>query len=60
MRKIFFTDYTKGKFLRTVDIYHNRQFLSAITSHAFKDPEVMFRVHQFYLEVAVKKAEKET
>ena len=60
MRKLFFTDYSKGEMLKSVNVYKDRLFVNAITSHAFKKPEIMMRVHQFYLEIAVKKSEEES
>lgn len=59
MRKLFYTDYTKGSFLNTSSIYKDKKFTGSISSHPFKKPEVMFRVHQFFLELRVAKLEKE-
>ena len=60
MRKLFFTDYSKGEMLKSANVYKDRLFVNAITSHAFKKPEIMMRVHQFYLEIAVKKSQEES
>ena len=59
MRKLFYTDYTKGAFLNTTSIYKDKKFTGSISSHPFKNPDMMFRVHQFFLELKMAKAEKE-
>lgn len=46
--------------LKSANVYKDRLFVNAITSHAFKKPEIMMRVHQFYLEIAVKKSQEES
>lgn len=53
-------DYSKGQMFQTSDVYKDKVFVNAITAHPFKDPDMMMRVHQFYLEHSLKKQEKVT
>ena len=58
-RKLFYTDYTKGAIFNSSSVYNDKKFTGSISSHPFKKPDVMFRLHQFFLELRVAKAEKE-
>ena len=40
-------------------VYRDKVFTSALTAHPFKSSEMMYRVHQFFLEVEVKNNERE-
>lgn len=40
-------------------MYGNRELQAALTLHPFKTPEMMYRVHQFYLELQEEEAVKE-
>lgn len=46
-------DYSKGEIFKTTNVYNNQKLLNALTVHSFKDPNMMERIHQFYIEVAI-------
>ena len=53
MRKLFFTDYSKGKMFKNESVYNNKAFTSVISAHPFKSPDMMYRVHQMFLEMGI-------
>ena len=59
MRKLFYTDYTKGAIFNSSSIYNDKKFTGSISSHPFKNPDMVFLLHQFFLELRVAKVEKE-
>lgn len=50
-------DYTKGEVFRSPAVYQNKNLRDALTVHSFKDPDMMHRIHQYYLELALDTAE---
>ena len=58
MRRLFYMDYTKGDMFKTDRVYHDKAFVSALTAHPFKSSDLLYRVHQFYLEIAMDNVEK--
>ena len=57
MHTFFHVDYTNGEVYKSPRIYRNKAFKSLLTSHPYKSTEMMYRVHQFFLELEVKKSE---
>lgn len=55
MRKLFFMDYTKGEMFKNDKVYRDKNFISALTAHPFKNSELLYQVHQFFIEMAIKK-----
>ena len=50
-------DYSNGEVYKSPRIYRNKGFKSLLTSHPYKSTEMMYRVHQFFLELEVKNSE---
>lgn len=47
-------DFSKGAMFKDGRIYNNKVFTSAITAHPFKSTDMMYRVHQFFLEIGIR------
>lgn len=48
-------DYTKGEMFKDGDkVYRNKNFISSLTSHPFKNSDLLYQVHQFFIEMAIK------
>lgn len=52
-------DYTKGAVFQNPAIYRDKIFASLITIHPFKSTDMMYRIHQFFLEIELKRLDKE-
>lgn len=52
-------DYTKGAVFKNPAIYRDKAFASLLTIHPFKSTDMMYRIHQFFLEMELKKLDKE-
>ena len=59
MENMFFMDYSKGEMFNDPNIYYNKKFASAITAHPFKSKEMMYKIHQFFLEIESTDVEKQ-
>ena len=59
MRKLFYMDYTKGEMFKNTKVYHDKVFTSALIAHPFKSSDMLYRVHQFFLEIGLSKNGKE-
>lgn len=59
MRKLFYTDYTKGLMFKDQTIYKDKTVVSALTMHPFKTPDMMHRIHQFFIEIKLKNLDQE-
>ncbi len=53
MGQLFMNDYSKGDIFKTPDVYDNQKLRNALTVHSFKDPNMMHRIHQYYVEIAI-------
>ena len=53
-------DYSKGEIFKSQAVYDDKKLRNALTVHSFKEPSMMHRIHQFYLEIAVSDSEKST
>ena len=53
MSQLFMNDYSKGEIFKSPEVYANQKLPNALTFHSFKDPNMMHRIHQFYIELAV-------
>ncbi len=51
-------DYTNGDMFKTDRVYRDKAFVSALTAHPFKSSDLLYRVHQFYLEISMDNVEK--
>ena len=51
-------DFTKGAVFNSSKVYQHKDLPSVLTVHSFKQPEEMFRIHQFYLELQLEAANK--
>ncbi len=60
MSKLFYQDYSLGDIFKSPAVYEDKNLANALTIHAFKDPAMMHRVHQFFLELDVRNSELET
>ena len=60
MAKLFYVDYSKGEIFKFAAVYEDSRLANALTAHAFKDPAMMHRIHQFYLEMEVKTNDLQT
>ena len=58
MRNFFYMDYSKGAMFKDPKVYRDKIFNTALTVHPFKSSEMMYRIHQFFLELAVHDNEK--
>ena len=50
-------DYSKGEIFRSATVYQSKSLQSALTVHSFKEPDMLRRIHQYYLELSVRTAE---
>lgn len=57
-RKLFYMDYTKGEMFKSAKVYHDQTFTSALTAHPFKTSDLLYGVHQFFLEISMKNNDK--
>ena len=46
-----------GEIFNSTGIYHNKKLQGILTLHPLKSPRLMYGVHQFFLELALEKAE---
>ena len=46
-----------GEIFNSTDIYKNKKLQNILTLHPLKSPRLMYRVHQFFLELALSGAE---
>ncbi|CAI8036136.1 Chondroitin sulfate synthase 1 [Geodia barretti] len=53
----FYQDYSMGEIFNSSDVYHNQKLQNILTLHPLKSPRLMYRVHQFFLELALSRAE---
>ena len=53
MSQLFYMDYSKGENFRNANVYNNKKLPNVLTVHAFKEPEMMYRIHQFFMELEV-------
>ena len=53
MSKLFMNDYSNGEIFKSPEVYNNEKLPNALTLHSFKDPDMMRRIHQYYIEVAI-------
>ena len=53
MSKLFMNDYSNGEIFKSAEVYNNQKLPNVLTLHSFKDPEMMHRIHQYYIEVAI-------
>lgn len=60
MGQLFLNDYSKGEIFKTSDVYKSKRLPNALTVHSFKEPQMMFRIHQYYLELAVNNSQLRT
>ena len=51
-------DYSKGRMFESDKVYADRAFTTALTAHPFKTTDLLYRVHQFFLEISIKNNEK--
>ena len=51
-------DYTKGAVFNSSKVYQHRDLPNVLTVHSFKQPEEMYRIHQFYLELKLEAINK--
>lgn len=58
MAKLFFMDFTKGAVFNSSKVYQHRDLPNVLTVHSFKQPEEMYRIHQFYLELKLEATNK--
>lgn len=58
MAKLFFMDFTKGAVFNSSKVYQHRDLPNVLTVHSFKQPEEMYRIHQYYLELKVEDTKK--
>ena len=60
MRDLFFMDYSKGEMFNDPNIYYDKKFTSAtITAHPFKSKEMIYKIHQFFLEIDLRDIRKQ-
>ncbi len=52
-------DYTKGEMFNDAKVYRDKAFTSALTAHPFKTSNMLYRVHQFFLEIGIGNNEKQ-
>lgn len=52
-------DYSKGVMFKDPAVYRDKTFASLITVHPFKSSDMMYRIHQFFLEIKLVKLEKD-
>ena len=53
-------DYSNGEIFKSSDTLGKRQLLKALTVHPIKEPQLMYRVHQFYIELAISNLKSRT
>ena len=53
MNQLFYMDYSKGEIFRNADVYNNKKLPNVLTVHSFKEPDMMYRIHQFFLELEI-------
>ena len=53
-------DYSNGEIFKSEAVYKDKKLPNVLTVHSFKDPDMMFRIHQYFLEVAVNSSEAKT
>jgi hypothetical protein len=58
-RNVFFMDYSKGEMFKNSKIYRDKRFTSVISAHPFKSSNMMYRVHQFFLEIKIRNNNRE-
>ena len=51
-------DYSKGEMFQTDKVYQDKVFSSVLTAHPFKSSDLLYGVHQFFLEVSIAENEK--
>ena len=51
-------DFTKGAVFNSSKVYQHRDLPNVLTVHSFKQPEEMYRIHQFYLELKLEATNK--
>ena len=59
MAKLFYMDYTKGAMFKNARIYNDKIFTSVISAHPFKSSDMMYRIHQFFLEITIRNYNKQ-
>jgi hypothetical protein len=57
LKEKFYQDYSMGEIFNSTDIYKNKKLQNILTLHPLKSPRLMYRVHQFFLELALSGAE---
>ena len=60
MSQLFYMDYSHGKIFQSSDVYNDKRLPNVLTVHSFKEPDMMFRIHQFFLELEVNSSEART
>ena len=60
MSQLFYMDYSHGKIFKSSDVYNDKKLPNVLTVHSFKEPDMMFRIHQFFLELEVNSSEART
>ena len=51
-------DYSKGDMFKSDKVYADKVFTTALTAHPFKTTDLLYRVHQFFLEISINNNEK--
>ena len=53
----FYQDYSMGEVFNQTNVHKNRKLQNVLTLHPLKAPRLMYRVHQFFLELELSGAE---
>lgn len=59
MSNLFYNDYSEGAMFKTKKIYRDKTVAAALTMHPFKTRDMMYRIHQFFMEINLKKLDQE-